>query len=405
MTELRVGIGVTTFNRAPLLERLIAAIRQFTRRPAIVFVADDGSTDHTASLLDTLDLASLSASNRGIAWNKNRALYYLHTLCRCDVVLLLEDDTFPDAPGWEESFVQAALRWGHINLWPSFWRAAALSGAGTADDPYVTDMLTGQCSAFSAAALDLVGFMDTRFRRYGFEHVEHTRRMIASGMGGVIDAESRNACPLLVTSALTVTEIDKKQDEDALRINLDLYQKMRHEPFYRPAYRTNEEAAILRAEMSALRAPAPARVLPDPGPPWLCRMANGQALHWNPADGSLWARPTEAGWRRLVIVVRGRTAWLRVGPDLPEAGWLALHAPGRAGITAHRDEATALVFVSAPDTGFGLQHDGLFLCCDLNDSGRLSFSRTALDAWETISFDSYALPRLDRGKTPGIAAC
>ena len=122
--------------------------------------------------------------NRGIAWNKNRALYLLSAVMGCDVVLLLEDDVHPDGLGWERPWVEGAARWGHLN-WAAPWIADRfVSGAGTPQDPTMCSVTSAQCAVFSAEALRYAGYFDPRFRGFGHEHVEHSRRMIRCGYGG-----------------------------------------------------------------------------------------------------------------------------------------------------------------------------------------------------------------------------
>ena len=43
----------------------------------------------------------VTGRNMGIAWNKNRALFLLGAIAQCDVVILLEDDSFPTSDGWD----------------------------------------------------------------------------------------------------------------------------------------------------------------------------------------------------------------------------------------------------------------------------------------------------------------
>ncbi|GAJ27774.1 glycosyltransferase [Acidomonas methanolica] len=388
MTETRVGIGVTTYNRAAFLETLIPVLRSYTARPVEYFVADDGSTDDTPALLTRLDIPHVSASNRGIAWNKNRALFQLRCVRQCDVVILIEDDTIPTQARWEEPWIEAALRYGHVNVWPDHWDAAAHDGTGTVENPFVSSLLTGQCSAFSGAALDLVGFMDTRFRKYGFEHIEHTRRMITAGFGGVVDAAHQELRPFLIRSPLTIHEIEKPVDEQALLENKQIFDRVKHEPLFRPAARNDEELALLRAELAALRQDE--RPGLSCGPDWQCRAAQAFALRFDAAAGHVLGRADVTHLPRIALRVRGTEVRLRATGE--DGAWLRLvSATGFAPVAAF-DDATAFTLVSAPGAGFGLFRDGAYLCCDRNDSGRVTLTRPTLNLWETFCFDGYRLP-------------
>ena len=95
----------------------LARVRALTRQAdAALVVADDGSDDETPTMLRDLQVPVITGINMGIAWNKNRALFLLSHMLGCETVILLEDDTQPDRPGWEAAWIAAARRWGHVNV-------------------------------------------------------------------------------------------------------------------------------------------------------------------------------------------------------------------------------------------------------------------------------------------------
>ena len=386
-----VGIGITTFNRADMLRRTIEAIRAHTRHPHILFVADDGSTDGTVAMLAAMRVPHLAASNRGIAWNKNRALFYLSQVHRCDVVIMLEDDTYPDADGWERNWIDAAVRHGHINLYPSHWTEPNLSGAGTIDDPYVSRLLTGQCSAFARRSIDTVGFMDTRFRRYGFEHVEHSYRMISCGYGGLADDDPGSFLPFLITSSLVVSGLDKGPDMEGVTHNAPIFNQLKTEPRHRWAWRTDEEMAIFRCEQAAVvDYGRPYAFLPDPGPDWLVATYDGRSLVMDRVSPVMRAGTLSDREVRVVVRVRGKT--VRVGAlDVGQISWLRMNTlDGFEGVS-EPDDASVFDFVSPSGSGFGLRYRNAYLCCDMGQNGKVVLGRANLSEWETFHFDGYAL--------------
>ena len=183
---MKLGIGIITYNRKNRVLATLSALLSQTTTPAVFVVADDGSTDGTPDAVRWShdDIAVVGGENRGVCWNRNRALWYLHVVSKCDVTILIEDDTWPTQPRWECDWIEAAQAWGHANLDGAWFRDGSVGGSGTLRDPTIGQATSGQCSAFSREALDLVGFYDTRFRGYGSGHVEHTQRMIRAGFGG-----------------------------------------------------------------------------------------------------------------------------------------------------------------------------------------------------------------------------
>lgn len=103
----------------------------------------------------------------GIAWNKNRALFFLHQILGCDVVILFEDDCYPNNVDWQSDWVAAAQRWGQINFAGGWFRDQVIEGSGTADHPFLSTSVSGQCTALNREALSACGYLDSRFKSYG----------------------------------------------------------------------------------------------------------------------------------------------------------------------------------------------------------------------------------------------
>lgn len=107
----RVTVAVSTYQRAHLLPRLVAALEAQTLGAGAfeVVIADNGSTDHTAEVLAHLaqrsplaiEVVSLAA-NRGAAAGRNAAW----RRGRAPVVAFTDDDCEPD-PAWLEEGLAA----------------------------------------------------------------------------------------------------------------------------------------------------------------------------------------------------------------------------------------------------------------------------------------------------------
>jgi hypothetical protein len=190
----------------------------------------------------------------GIAWNKNRALFFLHRILDCDVVILLEDDCHPNDPGWHRRWVDAATKWGHINFGGDWLRGYFVSGSGDVHDPFVATVVSGQCSAFTRRALSVCGFFDSRFKNYGYEHAEHTRRFVQSGFGGEMrpagEGKVQNYFYLLADN-FTMLHVPSYHDEQSMASNWAAWEKMYRDPIYRQPWRTRAEFDQFRREIDA----------------------------------------------------------------------------------------------------------------------------------------------------------
>lgn|GEM_PF-2190419 len=249
----RIGIGVVTYNRRDVLAATVDRVHRLTRHLDVEFVvADDGSTDGTLDWLRDNDVPVIRGVNMDVAWNKNRALYLLAEIRGCEAVILLEDDTQPNKPGWEAEWIEAARLWGHANFAEPRLAEHFVSGAGTAADPFRSVHFTAQCSVFSRESLLYGGFYDSRFRGYGHEHVEHTRRLVRVGFGGTerwVDG-AEEVRYVLLTGDLTVAPVASFQDAEQVERNLQIAQALMGEQGYRAPWRDDKELKQFRAEIA-----------------------------------------------------------------------------------------------------------------------------------------------------------
>lgn len=247
---IKVGVGVTTFNRFDILVETIKKIKTYSICDIDIVVCDDGSEDKTKEIIKIYeDISYILGENMGISWNKNRALYYLYSIKKCDVVILIEDDVSPNEYGWDLEWSLSSLIYGHINYLPT-WLREQSHGNGQWYKPYVSKLLSGQCSAFSSYALSFVGFLDTRFKRYGHEHVEHTLRMIRAGFGGEHSDNNKKDCNFFsIKGGLDTVESISTFSEDSVSENSIVFDKIWDESIYRMAWRNDQEMKILKSEI------------------------------------------------------------------------------------------------------------------------------------------------------------
>ena len=257
-----IGIGIVTYNRKTILSDTIDQVRALTRQPnTALVVADDGSSDGTLAMLRDKRVPVITGVNMGIAWNKNRALFLLSHMLGCDAVILLEDDTRPDRPGWEQAWMQAARRWGHVNLAADWMQQHFLSGAGTVDDPIRSAMVTAQCSAYSRAALTFGGYFDPRFKGYGHEHVEHTRRLVRVGYGGTDERVNgeEHVRYYLIKGDVTVVSSKSHYEKAAEERNLLLARSIMGQQGYRSPWGDDIELRQFRSETESAMSDGPDR--------------------------------------------------------------------------------------------------------------------------------------------------
>jgi rhamnopyranosyl-N-acetylglucosaminyl-diphospho-decaprenol beta-1,3/1,4-galactofuranosyltransferase len=93
-----VAVVVVTYNRADLLERMLAGLAGLERRPDAVFVVDNASTDHTADVLAAATVAGLEVirpdENLGGAGGFHLGVRTAHGR-GYDRIWLMDDDVLP----------------------------------------------------------------------------------------------------------------------------------------------------------------------------------------------------------------------------------------------------------------------------------------------------------------------
>jgi glycosyltransferase involved in cell wall biosynthesis len=246
--SLVLGIGIITFNRSTLLNETIGAVIRHTRYPFTLVVADDGSTDGTREAMLSSGIPCVSGSNRGVAWNKNRALFWLAHIKKCDVIILLEDDAAPQDAGWEKPWIDGAAKYGHLNLAGDWFKNYYLDGTGTVDDPIRCAMVSGQCSCFSREAVLFGGFLDTRFKGFGFGHVEHSLRLMRLGYGGRY--ENNRPIYYLLKAPIVVGDTHSHSNPEAIERNRLLCNELLQDVSFRGGAQNETEMKMLREEMN-----------------------------------------------------------------------------------------------------------------------------------------------------------
>lgn len=172
-----LGIGIISYNRLAMVQRCVVKIREHTSGPYELVVADDGSTDGTVEWCRANGVAVVTGRNRGCAWNKNRALCYLMERTQCEHLVIIEDDSHPFVDGWDEAWAAAVAKWHHVNITtdpkPS---DPERFGDGTVDRPWWVNAFWGNVTGITREAMNAVGYLDSHFTGWGWEHVEWTWR-------------------------------------------------------------------------------------------------------------------------------------------------------------------------------------------------------------------------------------
>lgn len=242
---MKIGIAITTFNRIDCLLEQIRLIQKFSVCEYELIVCDDGSTDDTVERLKKENIPYITGKNKGIAWNKNRGLYYLANYTNADVFLLMDDDIYPTQYGWDMEWGKAVQQHGHVNFIFPELKYQLLYGDCTASNPGLSPLLAGPCIGINREILPLVGYMDNRFGKYGHEHTDYSTRYVKLGFGGVIRYDGSIAYTV-IESGLKLILMPTNGSEEDIRKNGVLLDTLRNAPLFRqPWFSAAEQKEFL----------------------------------------------------------------------------------------------------------------------------------------------------------------
>ena len=169
-----IGVGVTTLNRRPMLERTLAHLHRFTPADSPIVVVDDGS-----------DVPYPKADHRnetpqGVANAKNHCLRLLMANPEVEHLFLFDDDCHPLIHGWWRQFTDAGehhLAYLHKNMNPNAHVEVFNDGR-----IFAMNRGTGCLLYYSRHAIETVGGFRPEYGRWGFEHDDLSHRIMNAGL-------------------------------------------------------------------------------------------------------------------------------------------------------------------------------------------------------------------------------
>ncbi len=307
-----LGIGIISCNRLDRVRWLVEALQSHTHTPFHLVIADDGSVDGTAAWARESGIPVVTGRNRGVAWNKNRALYWLMHRTSCEKLLLIEDDIHPVRDGWERGWLEALDCFGHLNYCPDSGRPEGGQQVAVYDPYPAFDWVNGLMMAFTRPAVEQVGYLDTRFQGYGAGHVEYTERFRRAGL------HPPRGFVTLRDGSLSEHPRQPLQESRVADIarNRALRRELAQDPVWRPPARGSREAAILVHEQERAR--------------WSQKLPVGEGAE---IVSVLCASRTEALARRMAASFSNdpniEFLWAWNGEGMPDLPGRVLDYPGR----------------------------------------------------------------------------
>lgn len=149
---IKIGIGVTTYNRPECLQECLDNILKYTDMGNVnLYIATDTDEDR-----------------RGVAYRKNECL---RALKDCDYVFLFDDDCFPIKDGWVDFFIKSDV--DHLIFCDKKLHALKNSRNGLS--------LYRDCGGvfmfMTKNVIKMVGAFDENYSPWGLEHADYSNRV------------------------------------------------------------------------------------------------------------------------------------------------------------------------------------------------------------------------------------
>lgn len=176
--KIKIGVGLSTYNRPDMALRVIRAIRETTNGVNTVCSIDGGNIGsyNIAEMLKHCGEVIIG-TNQGVVRNKNRLLNYLQN---CDFIFIIEDDLIPIKNGWVEKYLEAlkATGYDHMNFIHGLAQSNKCNEIKYPNDltiEYYKD-LGGALMVMTKRCINEVGIFDPDYKFYGYGHCDYTRR-------------------------------------------------------------------------------------------------------------------------------------------------------------------------------------------------------------------------------------
>jgi GT2 family glycosyltransferase/glycosyltransferase involved in cell wall biosynthesis len=227
---LSIGIAIINFNRRDALIQCVNRIQWHTELPYALVIADDGSSDGSSAWARESGIPVITGRRWGPARNKNRAISYLMAHTQCDVIILIEEDTYPCEDGWEKEWVSAAREYGQVNYTSNNVQRFQSYGRGTSINPYWGLVQSAQVTATRRDIIERFGYLDPRFGYWGEEHIEWSFRIF--GKQEVTDAVLWPG----LRCGFAESGLPSTYNEEAAKKSLALRKTMYDDPLYKRPY-------------------------------------------------------------------------------------------------------------------------------------------------------------------------
>lgn len=199
--SIKRGIAICHYNRLDKLSEIVGAVKRTAPGGTKIVICDDGSDAvddgseamgagnrniSPSTIAKEHDVLLIQGPNKGVAANKNRALWALQD---CHLICILEDDLKPIERGWFELYEAAAVLSGIHHFCrvqdkeePETIPAFTACMAEADLTPIYGKSPRGDLTFLTQRVIQTVGAFNPLFRGAGYAHGEWSARVARSGL-------------------------------------------------------------------------------------------------------------------------------------------------------------------------------------------------------------------------------
>lgn len=172
---MKLGIGITSFNRPEVFKKCIRNIILYSPIDSTIVVVDDGSDEPVVGATYRFE------TNQGVATAKNKCIELLME-AGCTHLFLFDDDTYPIVENWWRPYINS----GSPHLCMTFPQYASMQPTkrkllGLHGPLAIYDSPCGCMLYATREVVEKVGYMDTAYEKWGYEHYDWTMRIHQAG--------------------------------------------------------------------------------------------------------------------------------------------------------------------------------------------------------------------------------
>lgn len=161
---MKIGIAITTTpKRFEMFQKTYSEICRFAPENSYIFVYND-------------------KDYKGVSFAKNKCIEALMAE-NCDYLFLFDDDCYPVKEGWNDIFINSGLH--HSALTFTKLLNGRPNGNAIRKKEKGNDWFMNPCGImlfYTRECINRVGGMDSRYSKWGHEHVGHSRRIYNAGL-------------------------------------------------------------------------------------------------------------------------------------------------------------------------------------------------------------------------------